>query len=63
MGSVKRTKLDWFVDGKLKGVFNSYEHASEVLREELKNPRITEYCIRQIVKGSKTDMFRSINVC
>jgi hypothetical protein len=57
-----KTKLDWFVDGKLKGVFNSYEHAAEILREELKNPRITEYCIRQIVKGSKTDMFRSINV-
>jgi hypothetical protein len=63
MGSVKRTKLDWFVDGKLKGIFNSYEHAAEVLREELKNPRINYNAIKKAVNGNNCDIFRFINVC
>ncbi len=63
MGSVKTTKLDWFIDGNLKGIFNSYKHAAEVLREELNNPRISDYCVRQIVNGNNTDIFRTINIC
>jgi hypothetical protein len=58
-----KIKLDWIVDGKLKSIFNSYEHAAEVLREELKNPRINYNAIKKVVNGNNCDAFRYINVC
>jgi hypothetical protein len=61
MGS-KKSMVDWFVDGKLFGTFNSYEHAAEILQKELKNPNISGYTVKQVVIGKQPDAFRSVNV-
>jgi len=56
----KYTKVDWFVDEILYQTFDSYKHASEVLKKELDNDDINEWVIRKLIKNNGvTDKKRS----